>query len=68
MKLKQKNLWSREEKNLGGWSLLGGGEIFPGGGRGMDKFSAGEGVGELPSIPPSRENPAKWVYYSSSHV
>ena len=45
-----------------------GGEIFPGGGSGMDKLSAGEGVGKLPSIPPSRENPAKWVYYSSSHV
>ena len=67
MKLKQKNLWSGEEKNVGA-PTGGRREIFPGGGKGMDKFSAGKGVGELPSIPPSRENPAKWVYYSSSHV
>ena len=65
--IKTKKALVRRGEKLGS-TYWGEGGDFSWWGKGMDKFSAGEGVGERPSIPPSRENPAKWVYYSSSHV
>ena len=51
MKLKQKNLWSGEEKNLGA-PTGGRGEIFPGGVREWTNFQLVRGWGNAPPFPP----------------